>query len=164
MNSQVVAIDNVAMTVEFECETVLLLGPVDAFDLSLSVDAHTASLAASGERATTSVGATLGLGDDVTWRARHFGLPWTMTSRIVEWERPTRFVDEQVHGPFAMFRHEHLFEPHGADTRMTDRVKFRAPYGPIGTVVERVFLARYLCHLIQTRNAYLASRPTDDTA
>jgi ligand-binding SRPBCC domain-containing protein len=33
-----------------------------------------------------------------------------MTSRITEWSRPERFVDEQVRGPFAAFRHEHLFE------------------------------------------------------
>jgi ligand-binding SRPBCC domain-containing protein len=151
------------VTVEFECETMLLLDPEEAFDLSLRVDAHTASLADSGERATTNAGSTLGLGDEVTWRARHFGLPWTMTSKIVEWDRPSRFVDEQERGPFAMFRHEHLFELHEGGTRMTDRVAFRAPLGPIGVLVEKALLGRYMHGLIQTRNRYLASKPPNGT-
>ena len=103
----------------------------------------------------------LGLGDEVTWHARHFGLLWTMTIKIVEWDRPSRFVDEQERGPFAMFRHEHLFEPHGDGTRMTDRVAFRAPFGPIGGFVERVVLGRYMHGVIQTRNRYLESQPAD---
>jgi ligand-binding SRPBCC domain-containing protein len=148
--------EDVVMTVAFECETILLLNPAAAFDLSLSVAAHTASLAGSDERATTDAGSMLGLGDEVTWHARHFGLPWTMTSKVVEWDRPTRFVDVQERGPFAMFRHEHVFEPHAGGTRMTDRVTFRAPLGPIGGLVEKAVLGRYLRRLIQTRNAYLA--------
>lgn len=144
------------MAVEFECETLLRLGPADAFDASLSVDTHVASLAYSGERATTAAGRVLGLGDEVTWRARHFGLPWVMTSRIVEWDRPRRFVDQQERGPFARYRHEHLFEPQAAGTVMTDRIEFRAPMGPIGVVVEKLLLERYLRGLIETRNNYLA--------
>lgn len=55
----------------------------------------------------------IGLGEEVTWRAVHFGLPFTMTSRVTELERPLRFVDEQVRGPFRSFRHEHRFEATG---------------------------------------------------
>ena len=43
----------------------------------------------------------MSLGQTVTWQARHFGLPFRMTSKITEYERPTHFVDEQVSGPFA---------------------------------------------------------------
>jgi ligand-binding SRPBCC domain-containing protein len=62
----------------------------------------------------------------------HFGLPFTMTSRITELERPVRFVDEQVRGPFRRFRHEHLFEAAGGDTVMIDRITFAAPFWLLG--------------------------------
>src|SRR5438445_10172769 len=86
----------------------------------------------------------LGLGDEVTWAGRHFGVTWKMTSRITELDRPRWFVDEQVRGPFAWFRHEHAFEDVGTATRMTDVVTFRAPLGPVGWAAERVVLDRYL--------------------
>jgi len=82
------------------------------FDLELDVDEHTASVRGSGGRASTSNGRRhLQLGDDVTFHARHVGLPWRMTSRITAHQRPCRFVDEQTRGPFQALHHELLFVP-----------------------------------------------------
>ncbi|MGW9631334.1 SRPBCC family protein [Agromyces sp. NPDC055520] len=87
------------------------------FDVSLSIDEHLASMAHSDERAIGGVtGGSIGLGETVTWRARHFGIWFTMTSQITALERPTRFVDEQTHGPFRSFHHEHSFSRDGEGT------------------------------------------------
>lgn len=140
--------------------TTLLAGPIEhAFDLSLSVDAHLASMGASGERAVGGVTEGLiGLSEMVTWRARHFGVTWEMTNQIVQWKRPVWFVDEQVRGPFASFRHEHGFRDIDGRTQMADRVTFAAPFGVLGRCVERAFLARYMARLIDARNAFLADQ------
>jgi ligand-binding SRPBCC domain-containing protein len=115
-------------------------------------------MAASGERAVGGVtSGRIGLGEEVTWKARHFGVPFTMTSRITELDRPTAFVDEQVRGPFTRWRHEHRFEPTATGTRMTDDVTFAAPCGPIGLIAERLVLATYLRRLIDVRNAHLVA-------
>ena len=85
--------------------------PEDCFDLSRNIDLHLESMLASDERAIEGV--TSGLisaGEEVTWEARHFGVTWRMTSRIIEFDPPRRFVDEMIRGPFTAFRHEHLFE------------------------------------------------------
>ena len=37
----------------------------------------------------------IGLGETVTWRSRHLGVTWTMTTLISEMDRPHRFVDRQ---------------------------------------------------------------------
>jgi len=144
------------MTVRFERET-FISAPRDlVFDLSLDVDAHRASMSASNERAIAGVtSGRIGLGEQVTWRATHFGIPFRMTSRVTALERPDRFVDEQVRGPFRSFHHEHVFEDAEDGTRMVDRVRFDAPLGPIGQLVERAVLGRYLPHLIEVRGAYL---------
>jgi ligand-binding SRPBCC domain-containing protein len=135
-----------------------IAAPVErCFALSLSIDAHAASMDASRERAVAGVtSGEIGLGEQVTWRARHFGLTFRMTSRITAYERPTRFVDEQVAGPFARWWHEHRFLAEGPGTLMLDRIEFAAPFGALGRAVERAGLARYMERLILERNRWLA--------
>lgn len=144
------------MTVSFELRTTIN-APIElVFDLSRNVDAHLASMEESGERAVGGVTTgMLELGDEVTWRAKHFGVPFVMTSCITEMDRPHRFVDEQVKGPFSRFRHVHRFEVDGESTYMTDEISFDAPLGPIGQLVESLFLGGYLEKLIAERNDYL---------
>jgi ligand-binding SRPBCC domain-containing protein len=131
--------------------------PSVVFDLELDVDVHAASLHGSQETATTSTGLRrLALGDEVTFRARHFGLRWQMTSRITVYERPHHFVDEQTDGPFRALRHEHHFQGvHGSGTRMIDRMTAKAPLGPLGAVVTRLLLAPYLRRLLKQRAAHI---------
>ncbi len=144
--------------VRFDAQVLMPVDVQAAFDLSLSIDLHRASFERSGEQAVDGVTAgVIGMGEFVTWRARHFGIVWTMTSVITEWDRPRRFVDEQRKGPFKSFRHEHLFEPDGQGTRVTDHVEFEAPLGVLGRVAERLVLARYLRHLIEVRNDFLVT-------
>jgi ligand-binding SRPBCC domain-containing protein len=130
--------------------------PVDVcFDLSRSIDLHLESMLASDERVVAGVSSGLiGEGEEVTWEARHFGVTWRMTSRIVEFDPPRRFVDEMVRGPFTAFRHEHLFEPHGSGTRMTDVITFRTP---VRLLVERP-MGAYLRRLMTTRNAAIRKK------
>ena len=112
---------------------------------------------ASGERAIGGVtSGMMKLGDIVTWRARHFGITFRMTSAITEYQYPGRFVDEQQRGPFRRWWHEHTFTAmaNGA-TRMTDVVEFRSPLGLLGTMADRLVLGYYLPYLLRQRNTWL---------
>jgi ligand-binding SRPBCC domain-containing protein len=147
-----------AMTVSFVCRTESSLPREQLFDLARSVNAHVESQKGSGERAVGGVTSGLiGQGQQVTWRARHFGIPLTMTSRISALEYPTRFVDEQIRGPFKSFRHVHEFEAAGGGSVMTDRIELAAPLGILGRIAERLFLRRYMQRLIADRGRFLAS-------
>lgn len=126
------------------------------FDLSLDIDAHVASMSPSGEQAIAGVrSGTIGLGESVTWRARHFGVLFTMTSTITALDRPARFVDEQTRGPFRSFRHEHVFTRDGENTVMIDTVTLASPV--FGAVAERFVLVPYLRRLIVARNRHLVA-------
>jgi hypothetical protein len=140
----------------FELSTDIAADPGTAFDLALSVDAHTASMGGSNERAVGGVtSGLLGPADSVTWQARHFGLPFRMTSKITAWDRPRGFVDEQTKGPFAFWRHEHRFEALDAGvTRMVDSVDFGSPFGLLGRAVDVLMLTRYMRRLIEGRNEW----------
>ena len=122
--------------------TLVTEAAVDAaalFDLSLDIDAHIDSMSRSRERAIAGVTAgQIGLGETVTWRARHFGVWFTMTSQITARDRPKRFVDEQVAGPFRSFRHEHTFQPIPGGCRMSDTITVASPV--FGVVAERLVL------------------------
>lgn len=147
------------MPSSFEVVTRATVPPEALFDASLSVDEHVTSLAHSGERAIAGVTVgTLGLGDVVTWRARHFGIWFTMTVRITALDRPYCFVDEQQRGPFKAFRHEHTFARDGGETVMTDRITVASPV--FGRLAERLVLVPYLRRLIRTRNAHLVATVT----
>jgi ligand-binding SRPBCC domain-containing protein len=141
----------------FELTTVIKAEPSAVFDLSLSVDAHTASMGGSQERAVAGVTTgLLGPGDWVTWQARHFSVPFRLTSAITAWDRPHSFVDEQRKGPFAYWRHEHRFESlPGGSTRMVDSIVFASPFGPLGRAVDTLVLARYMRRLIHARNEWI---------
>ncbi|VXB77729.1 Ligand-binding SRPBCC domain-containing protein [Arthrobacter sp. 9AX] len=128
----------------------------ELFDLARSIDVHKDSMMQSHEEAIGGVTSGLiSLGEEVTWRAWHFGIPLQMTSRITEMQIPNYFVDEQVKGPFQRARHVHEFSQDSAGTTMVDRIEFVAPFGPIGRLVEKLVLGRYLQRLIETRNRHL---------
>lgn len=135
--------------------------PETVFGLSLDVDVHTGSMSDSGERAVAGVrSGRMGLGDTVTWQARHFGVPLRMTSTISELRSPEFFVDEQVKGPFALWRHEHRFVANESSLRdggtlMRDDITFAAPLGPLGRLAELAILRWYMPKLIRQRNEFL---------
>jgi ligand-binding SRPBCC domain-containing protein len=142
----------------FECTTRARMPREELFDLSRSIDAHKDSMAQSREEAVAGVmSGLISLGQEVTWRAWHFGVPIRMTSRITEMETPLYFVDEQVKGPFRSFRHVHEFSEDADGTVMVDRIDFKAPFGPIGRLAEKLVLARYLRKLIEQRNQHLTA-------
>lgn len=137
-------------------QTEVRADPQRCFELSLSVDAHTSSMGRSGERAVAGrTSGILGPDETVTWQARHFGVPFRMTVQVVEHRPPHEFVDVQVRGPFAVWRHLHRFEPTEGGTRVTDEIEFRSPLGPLGRLVDRLVLERYMHRLITARNQWL---------
>jgi len=123
------------------------------FDLSRSIDLHLESTRQTGE--TAVAGRTTGLieiGESVTWRARHFGIRQTLTSKITVMQRPVLFVDEMQRGAFKSFRHEHRFAELEGATLMTDVFTFQSPLGLLGAIVNKLFLIRYMTNLLLQRN------------
>jgi ligand-binding SRPBCC domain-containing protein len=126
--------------------------PSRCFDLARSIDAHVQSTAATGERAIGNrTSGLLGLGEEVTWRARHLGVWQELTSRITAFERPHHFRDSMVRGAFARFDHDHYFEPTNGNTLLRDVFDYRAPLGPLGWLAERLFLSAYMRRFLLIR-------------
>jgi len=74
-------------------------------------------------------------GTIVDYRLRLFGLPFNWRTRIVQWTPNDRFIDEQLRGPYSSWRHLHTFAGCEEGTQMTDRVEYRLPLQPAGSLV-----------------------------
>ena len=125
------------------------------FDLARDVDAHVASATGTDEHPVEGKGKTSGLmelGDEVTWRARHFGVTQELTSRITIFDRPRHFRDSMVKGAFARFDHDHWFDEDGEGVTIArDLFDFDAPLGPLGRFADRLFLERYMRRFLDER-------------
>jgi len=122
------------------------------FDLARSIDLHVHSTAGTGERAVAgTTSGLIGLHQEVTWRARHFGVWQEFTSRITAYAYPDHFRDEMVRGAFRSFAHDHSFRGELGGTTMIDECRFAAPLRPIGWLVERLVLGPYLRRLLAER-------------
>lgn len=122
------------------------------FDLARDIDFHMRSLEGTNERAVAGVTAGLiALGEEVTFRGRHFGITLEHASRITAFDRPHLFTDTMIRGMFRSYVHDHVFEPFEGGTRMIDRAVFVAPLGSLGRLAESLFVARYVKGLFRTR-------------
>ncbi len=141
-------------------ETTLIDAPIlRCFDLSRSVEVHLLSNVHSGEQALALGGVTsglVGLSEQVTWRAKHFGVWQELTSRTTALESPTYFQVTMVRGIFRFMQADHLFQtlPSGS-TEMRDVFSIAAPFPPVGRLAEILFLRNYMLALLRERNAVI---------
>ena len=90
--------------IHFE-EITLIDAPIDrVFDLSRSIEVHLLANVHENEQALAVGGLTtglVGLGEQVTWRAKHFGLWHNLTSKATVVEPPTYLQVTMVKGVFS---------------------------------------------------------------
>lgn len=126
------------------------------FQLALSIDLHEACAAHTHEKAVGGI--TSGLikgGETVTWRAKHFGMYFSLTSKISEYNFPIMFVDDMLEGPFKKIHHRHSFYEENGKTTMKDEFFFKAPMFFLGTLAEKLFLEKYMRNFLIERNRFL---------
>ncbi|MGL6076644.1 MAG: SRPBCC family protein [Fimbriiglobus sp.] len=131
----------------------VIAAPVEVcFDLARDIDFHVRSLHDTGERAVAGrTTGLIGLGESVTWEARHLGVRQRLTAQVTVFDRPTHFRDVMTRGAFRSFAHDHHFQAQGDQTVMTDEIEFRSPFGPLGWLVDKLFMTRYLRRLLEGR-------------
>lgn len=88
-----------------------------------------------GFRIRTAGPIVMGEGTLIDYTVRVAGVPVRWRTLISRWDPPNEFADEQLRGPYALWRHRHLFTAvTPQQTRMDDEVLFRLPFAPLGNV------------------------------
>lgn len=149
-------------------ETTVIDAPIErVFDLARSVEVHLLANIHSGEQALAAGGRTSGLaslGDQTTWRARHFGIWQNLTSKITACKAPGYFQATMTRGIFRSMQADHRFHvlPSGA-TAMIDVFRIAAPLPILGPLAERLFLRRYMRALLRERNTVIQQLAESDS-
>jgi ligand-binding SRPBCC domain-containing protein len=120
--------------------------------------------------------AGLAAGTVLDFRVRVLGLPVRWRVMVREFDRPYRFVDVQIRGPFARWEHRHRFiegppgdaEPLRGAARGTafapagptgtwveDRLTYRLPLGALGNLVHVLGVRRQIAGLFDYRERRL---------
>ena len=85
----------------------------------------------------------------LSWR----GIPLRWRTEIEVWEPPHRFIDNQIRGPYRLWRHEHRFEEENGGTRVTDTVRYAAPGGAL---INRLFVSRDVQRIFDHRSSRIS--------
>ena len=84
--------------------------------------------------------AELAAGALVRYQLRWHFLPIRWSGEIVAWSPPHKFVDRALSGPYALWNHEHSFEPCRGGTTMHDLLTYALPLGICGTIAHRLWV------------------------
>jgi len=95
-------------------------------------------------------------GSVIDYQIRLYGVPVHWWTRIEVVEAPNKFVDVQEKGPYALWRHSHVFID-GGQTEVRDRVEYAMPLGPLGEIAYHLFVARSLEQIFEFRKRELAA-------
>lgn len=89
----------------------------------------------------------------IDYRLRLHGIPLRWRTKISEWNPPVGFVDEQLRGPYRLWRHTHTFEACDGGTLVKDHVDY-TPRG--GALVHRWFVRPDLLKIFHFRQETIA--------
>jgi len=99
---------------------------------------------------------TVESGTEINYRLRVRGVPMRWKALIERFEPEEEFIDLQLHGPYAYWRHQHLFRDCPGGTLVTDKVEYALPLGPLGEVAHSLLVRRDLERIFNFRQEALS--------
>ena len=79
------------------------------------------------------------------------GIPLHWVTEIKNVVHENYFVDEQRHGPYKFWHHEHWFEETANGVLMKDRITYALPLGFIGKLMNKLFVRKQLASIFEYR-------------
>ena len=59
---------------------------------------------------------------------------------ITHYEKPYKFIDQQIKGPYSLWHHTHIFEEKNGGTLIKDEVTYSVPFGLIGRFINAIYI------------------------
>lgn len=81
----------------------------------------------------------------------------TWVTKITNVDEGVSFTDEQLQGPYAIWKHLHQFSDVADGTEMRDHVEYALPMGLLGTVANTLFVEREVNRIFDYRFKLLKS-------
>lgn len=91
-------------------------------------------------------------GQIITYKVSPFpGIKTNWVTEITHVDDKKFFVDEQRFGPYAMWHHEHIFEPTPNGVRIIDKVSYKLPFGILGRMAHPFLVKGKLLQIFSHR-------------
>jgi len=110
-----------------------------------------------GFRILTPEPIVMARGLTIDYTVRVLGMRTHWRSLIAEYDPPSSFRDVQVSGPYRLWDHRHRFWREHAGTVIEDFVVYQPPLGPLGLLLNRLFVRRQLDAIFEYRRSRIAS-------
>jgi hypothetical protein len=104
-----------------------------------------------GFRIITPLPIEMKVGTIIDYTIKVLGIPVRWRTLITTYHVPSRFVDEQLKGPYAFWHHTHTFLPVEGGTEMTDTVRYILPLGILGELAHVLIVRRQLEEIFDFR-------------
>lgn len=88
----------------------------------------------------------------IDYRIKIFGIPVKWKTEITCWQPPHRFIDEQLKGPYKIWKHEHQFIEHDNQTKMIDRVQYQVPGWFLSPIIHNFFVRKAIKNIFKFRS------------
>ena len=79
------------------------------------------------------------------------GIPLYWMTEIIHVEHKKYFVDEQRHGPYSMWHHQHHFKAIEGGVEMTDIVHYKLPFCFLGDIANALMVRKKLKEIFDYR-------------
>lgn len=79
------------------------------------------------------------------------GIRMSWVTEISQAQPPHYFIDEQRHGPYAFWHHKHFIKEVPGGVEVSDLVHYRVPLGPIGDMINALYIRHKLKQIFDYR-------------
>ena len=80
-----------------------------------------------------------------------FDFPVLWSTEIIHVDKPHEFKDEQISGPYDIWRHKHVFREVPEGVEMTDIIEYRMPFGFLGEMLDQLLIHNRLEYVFSYR-------------
>lgn len=84
-----------------------------------------------------------------------FGLPLRWQTEICKVNKPLFFTDRQLKGPYKLWEHTHTFIEKDNGVLVKDEVKYKLPFGIIGSIAHSLIVRKKIENIFQFRKEAL---------
>ncbi|MCB0392366.1 MAG: TIGR01777 family oxidoreductase [Bdellovibrionales bacterium] len=95
----------------------------------------------------------------IDYELKLHGLPIKWQTKILNWNPPHQFIDDQLKGPYARWYHQHSFEELCGGTLMEDKIYYKLPMAPLGQLIAGSFVLKDIKKIFSYRKKYLEENP-----
>jgi ligand-binding SRPBCC domain-containing protein len=83
------------------------------------------------------------------------GIPVRWQTEISDVKENYSFTDQQLTGPYKVWKHTHTFTAHKDGILMTDEIQYQLPFGWLGTIMEKLIVRDKIKSIFEYRKNIL---------